>query len=84
MYIPNEICGPQPSHYIETDLYVFMSWPEDMDRLWIKFFSYVSVFCSANLKLFHDSPYRQKVEGDINSLNLLVQCSTKAAFSICH
>ena len=30
-------------------LYVFVSWPEDMDMLWIKFLSFVSVFCSANL-----------------------------------
>ena len=26
-----------------------MSWPEDMNMLWIKFLSFVSVFCSANL-----------------------------------
>ena len=30
-------------------LYVLMSWPEDMDMLWIKFLSFVSVFCSVNL-----------------------------------
>ena len=30
-------------------LYVLMSWPEDMDMLLIKFLSFVSVFCSANL-----------------------------------
>ena len=29
-------------------LFVIMSWPEDMDMLWIKFLSFVSVFCSAN------------------------------------
>ena len=29
-----------------------MSWPEDMDMLWIKFSSFVSVFCSANLSCF--------------------------------
>ena len=28
---------------------VIMSWPEDMDMLWIKFLSFVSVFCSANI-----------------------------------
>ena len=33
-------------------LYVLMSWPEDMDMLWIKFLSFVSVFCSANLSCF--------------------------------
>ena len=26
-----------------------MSWPKDMDMLWIKFLSFVSVFCSAKL-----------------------------------
>ena len=31
-------------------LYVLMSWPEDMDMLWVKFLSFVSVFCSANLR----------------------------------
>ena len=30
-------------------LCVLMSWPEDMDMLWIKFLSFVSVFGSANL-----------------------------------
>ena len=30
-------------------LYVLMSWPKDMDMLWIKFLSFVSVFCSVNL-----------------------------------
>ena len=30
-------------------LYVLMSWPEDMDMLWIKFLTFVSVFCSSNL-----------------------------------
>ena len=30
-------------------LYVLMSWPEEMDMLWIKFLSFVSVFYSANL-----------------------------------
>ena len=30
-------------------LYVLMSWPEDMDMLWIIFLSFVSVFCSAKL-----------------------------------
>ena len=31
------------------NLYVLMSWPEDMDMLWIEFLGFVSVFCSANL-----------------------------------
>ena len=46
-----------------------------MDMLWIKFLSFVSVFC-----LVHDSSYiysnfkdKHKVAGDINSLSLLVQ-----------
>ena len=45
-----------------------------MDMLWIKFLSFVSVkkFLFCELKLFHDSSYKQKVAGDINSLNLLV------------
>ena len=33
-------------------LYLLMSWPEDMDMLWIKFLSFVSVFCSVNLDCF--------------------------------
>ena len=35
--------------FFMNHLYVLMSWPEDMDMLWIKFLSFVSVFCSANL-----------------------------------
>ena len=56
-------------------LYVLMSWPEDMDMLWIKFLSFVSVFCSANLScsmIVHIFKDKHKVAGDINSLNLLV------------
>ena len=30
-------------------LYVLMSWPEDIDMLWINLLSFVSVFCSVNL-----------------------------------
>ena len=51
-------------------LYVLMSWPEDMDMLWIKFLSFVSIFCSANLScsmIVHIFK-----AGDINYLNLLV------------
>ena len=33
----------------ETSVSHLMSWPEDMDMLWIKFLNFVSVFCSANL-----------------------------------
>ena len=33
-------------------LYVLMLWPEDMDMLWIKFLSFVSVSCSVNLSFF--------------------------------
>ena len=56
-------------------LYVLMSWPEDMDMLWIKFLSFVSVFCYANLSCFmiiHILKDKHKVAGDIHSLNLLV------------
>ena len=53
-------------------LYVLMSWPEDMDMLWIKFLSFVSIFCSANLSCYMIVYNRQKVAGDIYSLNLLV------------
>ena len=63
-------------------LYVLMSWPEDMGMLWIKFFSFVSVFCSANLSCFmivHIVQDKHKVAGDINSLNLLVIISDKYA-----
>ena len=52
-----------------------MSWHEDMDMLWIKFLSFVSVFCSANLScsmIVHIFKDKHKVAGDINSLNLLV------------
>ena len=30
-------------------LYVLMPWPEDIVMLWIKFLSFISVFCSTNL-----------------------------------
>ena len=56
-------------------LYVLMSWPEDMDMLKIKIFSFVFVFCSTNLSYFmiiHIFKDKHKVAGDINSLNLLV------------
>ena len=56
-------------------LYVLMSWPEDMDMLWIKFLSFVSVFCSANIScsmIVHIFKDKHKVAGDIDSLNLLV------------
>ena len=53
-------------------LYVLMSWPEDMDMLWIKFLSFISVFCSANLSCLMIVHIDKKVAGDINSLNLLV------------
>ena len=52
-----------------------MSWPEDMDMLWIKFLSFVSVFFSANISCsmtVHIFKDKHKVAGDINSLNLLV------------
>ena len=56
-------------------LYMLISLPEDMDMLWIKFLSFVSVFCSANLScstIVHIFKNIHKVVGDINSLNLLV------------
>ena len=56
-------------------LYVLISWPEDMDMLWIKFLSSVSFFCSANLSCFliaHIFRDKHKVAGDIKSMNLLL------------
>ena len=56
-----------------THLYVLMSWPEDIDMLWIKVV--VSFFCSANLSCFmiaHIFKDKHKVAGNINSLILLV------------
>ena len=56
-------------------LYVLMPWPEDMDMLWIKFLSFVSVLCSVNLScsiIVHIFKDKHKVAGNINSLNLLV------------
>ena len=56
-------------------LYVLMSRPDDMDMLWIKFLSFLSVFCSVNLScsmIVHIFKDKHKVAGDINSLNLLV------------
>ena len=50
-------------------LYVLMPWPEDMDILWIKFASFVSVFCSMIVHRFRG---KHKVAGDVNSLSLLV------------
>ena len=46
-------------------------------------FCFCFVFCE--LKLFHDCSYRQKVAGDINSLNLLVYlCGAPIAqFIVC-
>ena len=56
-------------------LYVLMSWPEDVDMLWIKLLSFVSFYCSAYLSCFmiaHIFKDKHKVRGDINPLNLLV------------
>ena len=41
--------GTPGTQFFMKYLYVLMSWPEDMDMLWIKFLSFVTVFCSANL-----------------------------------
>ena len=52
-----------------------LSWPEDMDMLWIKFLSFVSIFCSANSSYFmtvHIFKDKHEVAGDINSMNLLL------------
>ena len=52
----------------------FMSGPENIYMLWIKFLSFVSVFCSVNSSCFmivHIFKDKHKVAGDINSLNLL-------------
>ena len=46
-----------------------------MDMLWIKFLSFVSVFCSGNLScsmIVHIFKDKHKVVRDINSLNKLV------------
>ena len=54
---------------------VLMSWPEGMDMLWIKFLSFVSVFCSVNLScslIVHIFKDKHQVAVDIHSLNLLV------------
>ena len=53
-------------------LYLLMSWPEDMGMLWVKFLSFVSVFCSANFMIVHLFKDKHKVAGDISSLILLV------------
>ena len=52
-------------------MYMHMSWPEDMDVLWIQFFSFVSFFLFCKLKLFHDSSYipRQTSSGGIHKLS---------------
>ena len=42
-------CSYSFIQYFMKLLYVLMSWPEDMDMLWIKFLSFDSVFCSSNL-----------------------------------
>ena len=53
-------------------LYVLMSWPEDMDVLWIKFLSFVSVFCSSNFSCSMIVHIDKTMMGDIDSLNLFV------------
>ena len=61
--------------FLMKHLYVLMSWPVDMDLLWIKSLSFVSVFCSANLRcsmIVHIFKDKHKMAGDINSLSLLV------------
>ena len=42
-------CSYSFKQFFMKHLYVLMSLPEDMGMLWIKFLSFVSVFCSANL-----------------------------------
>ena len=59
-----------------------LSWP-DIDMLWIKFLSFVSVFCSANTScsmIVNIFKHKHKVAGDIDSLNLLVQYTPVLAF----
>ena len=60
-------------------LYVLMSLPEDMDMLWIKFLSFVSVFCSSNFscsmivhtqEVFH--VYLNKFEIAVSHLFLII------------
>ena len=64
-------------------LYVLMSWPEDMDKLWIKFLSFVSVFCSSNFSCSMIVHIDKKWRGDINSLNLLVEMMLLSTHNIC-
>ena len=42
-------CSYSFIQFFMKHLYVLMSWPEDINMLWINFLSFVSVFCSANL-----------------------------------
>ena len=42
-------CSCSFIQFFMKHLFVLMSWPEDMDMLWMKFLSFVSVFCSVNL-----------------------------------
>ena len=58
-----------------------MSWPEGIDMLWIKFLSFVSVFCFANLSCFMIVHIDKKWKGDIISLNLLVISLTPSGHS---
>ena len=61
-------------------LYVLMSWPEDIDMLWINLLSFVSVFCSVNLSCSMIDHIDKKClcvcvlggGGNMNSLNLLL------------
>ena len=46
-------CSYSFIQYFMKHLYVLMSWPEDMDMLWLKFLRFNSFFfCSANLICF--------------------------------
>ena len=53
-------------------LYVLMSWPEDIDMLWIKLLNFASFFQFCELLSFHIFKDKYKMSGDINYLNLLV------------
>ena len=50
-------CSYSFIQFFMKHLYVLMSWPEDMDMLWIKFLRFNSFFLFCKLNLFHDSSY---------------------------
>ena len=64
-----------------------LSWPEDMDMFWIKFLSFVSIFCSPNSSYFmivHIFKDKHKVAGNMNSMNLLLLFSFTNIIQLIH